>query len=367
MDNPELGPDIERMTAYCTYCPKLCRFTCPAAAGEGRETVTPWGMMRLLEVTRDGSIPLDADTAEVFFHCTGCRRCQTFCRHENDVPRALHKARTWAAAEDLLPDAVAALRDTFAAHGRPFAEAPDRPIDDAPFDPESPFAFWPDCSTVQHHPEKVEATAHLLKAFLGQAPRLIATDQAVPCCGFPLHAAGLDSPRELPDLDGLRAIYTDCPSFAAWHAPESSWDAPEGPHPPVRHLLTLLLDAEDLPEPTRRLDLGHAVLHPDCKTARQSRHLDLLDQVLAHLCEEPPQAAPFPREESPCCGGEHLYATVEPRGSRNAGIALLDATDTPSSTPIVTTSQTCRSHLQSLDEDRVVLTLLDLLLEAYSP
>jgi hypothetical protein len=50
MSKLDLGPDLEQMTAYCTYCPKMCRFSCPTAAAESRETVTPWGMMRLLEM-----------------------------------------------------------------------------------------------------------------------------------------------------------------------------------------------------------------------------------------------------------------------------------------------------------------------------
>jgi Fe-S oxidoreductase len=371
MDGPELGPDIERMTAYCTYCPKLCRFSCPAAAGEGRETVTPWGMMRLLELARDGSVSLDAEVADVFFHCTGCRRCKAFCRHENDVPRALWKARTWAVEQGLLPPALESLRDSFEAYGSPYDEMPA--VDDSAFDPESPFAFWPDCSTVAQRPEDIPRTGRLLEALLGRRARLVTDpDVGVPCCGFPLTSAGLSNGRTIrderwPAFKGVEAIYTDCPSLSAWTSESGSWESPTRPSDPsVAHLLQLFHHSRALPQPARRLQLGHAVLHPDCQLARQFQGLDELDRILAHICEEPPQAAPFSDEESPCCGGEHTYARLEPTGAAGAARALLDATDTPSSTPVITTSRTCAGHLEKADPRRQVLTLLDLLFDAYA-
>ena len=74
------GVPTDRATEYCTFCPKLCRFSCPIAEVEHRETVTPWGLMRLLEYARRGTVAGSEETAEIFYHCTGCARCQTMCR-----------------------------------------------------------------------------------------------------------------------------------------------------------------------------------------------------------------------------------------------------------------------------------------------
>ncbi|MCB9550539.1 MAG: (Fe-S)-binding protein [Myxococcales bacterium] len=87
----------------CVFCPKLCRWACPVADAEGRETVTPWGLMTLVDDVARGRARLDAVTAEVFAHCTGCRRCQHVCKHDNEMPTALMAARAEAVAAGVAP------------------------------------------------------------------------------------------------------------------------------------------------------------------------------------------------------------------------------------------------------------------------
>ncbi|MEZ4435198.1 MAG: (Fe-S)-binding protein [bacterium] len=87
----------------CAFCPKLCRWACPVADAEGRETVTPWGLMTLVDDVARGRARLDAVTAEVFAHCTGCRRCQHVCKHDNEMPTALMAARAEAVAAGVAP------------------------------------------------------------------------------------------------------------------------------------------------------------------------------------------------------------------------------------------------------------------------
>ena len=90
----------------CTYCPKLCRWACPVAEAETRETVTPWALMTRVDDVLRGAAPADAATAEVWTHCTGCGRCQTACKHENDVKTVLYAAR--AEVQGLLPPGLLA-------------------------------------------------------------------------------------------------------------------------------------------------------------------------------------------------------------------------------------------------------------------
>ena len=115
----QFGEAIERATAYCTYCPKLCRFSCPVAEAERRETVTPWGLMRLLEFTRTGDVELDKEVAETFYHCTGCARCQTWCEHDNDVTAAMWAARARARDEGIVPDALQGFEIEFMRYSAP--------------------------------------------------------------------------------------------------------------------------------------------------------------------------------------------------------------------------------------------------------
>ncbi len=86
----------------CVFCPKLCRWACPVAEAEGRETVTPWGLMTLLDDVGRGR-PLDADAAAIWAHCTRCGRCQQVCKHDNDVPGAILDARAAAVEAGVSP------------------------------------------------------------------------------------------------------------------------------------------------------------------------------------------------------------------------------------------------------------------------
>ena len=89
----------KRALEYCTYCPKLCRQSCPLANALGRETFTPQAKMQLLNLLRRKAIEWDAEYVTPLFACTGCRLCQTYCRHGNDVASALGAGRAAAQAE----------------------------------------------------------------------------------------------------------------------------------------------------------------------------------------------------------------------------------------------------------------------------
>ena len=374
MEKPDLGPELERMTTYCTYCPKMCRFSCPTAAAEARETATPWAMMRLLELSRDGSVELDESVAEAFYHCTGCRRCQAFCRHDNDVPRALWKARSWAVENGFMPEAFEPMARNFESHGTPFEE-PQPEIDTTAFDAEGSIAFWPDCSTVQHRPETIGRIGRLLARITGEKIRLIQMDDvgSTPCCGFPLTAAGIEDGggcREdlWPSLKGVSFVWTDCPALAAWNHSGSSWPlAPRPDDPTMGHIFTLLSERlSELPPPENLLDLGDTLLHESCFVSRQIDALDDVQNILAKISRTPPEKMAYEGKESPCCGGRVHYRMLEPEGSEKAAATVLEALDrNQGQERMVTTSAMCHHALEQAGPDSLVTSLLELLCEAY--
>lgn len=99
-----MSDGLRAIVETCVFCPKLCRWACPVAEAEGRETVTPWGLMTLLDDVRRGRA-LDADVGDAWAHCTRCGRCQQVCKHHNDVPRAMLDARAAAVEAGVSPPA----------------------------------------------------------------------------------------------------------------------------------------------------------------------------------------------------------------------------------------------------------------------
>ena len=381
MSRPKLDDDLQQMTAYCTYCPKMCRFSCPAAAAEGRETSTPWGMMRLLEMCQDGSISIDDDVAEAFYHCTGCRRCQSFCNHDNDVPRALWEARRQTVQLGFMPSSLIPIHDAFQDHSTPYGPLDDgsqRALDEAGdvFDDEAPIAFWPDCSTVAHHPELLAPIGRLIALATGESVRLITADDVdhPPCCGFPLTAAGIADPddcaRDLwPAFDGVDQIWSDCPSLTAWQRDDASWSVDGADHPPIAHLYRLLQDALDtLGNPPQPIDGDDALIHHSCLIQRQLQAHPQVQAIVDHIFASPPSAMAYDGDESQCCGGQHHYRLLEPKASKRAAQTVLDGLNrNPDQTRLATTSSRCANALNdaSCDQDAPSTTLLQLVCQAY--
>src|SRR3712207_9223152 len=70
---PVLG-DVAAAAQHCSYCPKMCRFTCPVAEATGKESVTPWGIDRVISAMARGE-QLSAEEQQPVWACTGCRHC----------------------------------------------------------------------------------------------------------------------------------------------------------------------------------------------------------------------------------------------------------------------------------------------------
>ncbi len=96
--------DLTRALELCVFCPKMCRFACPASEVTSREAFTPWGKVSLAALA--GRAP-DESAAIAFGACTGCLRCQTYCAHANDVPALLYAARAGAVRAGSAPRAWA--------------------------------------------------------------------------------------------------------------------------------------------------------------------------------------------------------------------------------------------------------------------
>jgi ferredoxin len=78
--------------AGCTFCPQLCRHTCPVVRATGREAATPARIMALLREVAAGRAPA-AEGARAAALCTACGACRDHCRFHVDVPAILAEAR----------------------------------------------------------------------------------------------------------------------------------------------------------------------------------------------------------------------------------------------------------------------------------
>ena len=178
-------PRREREYAYCTACPKLCRFSCPVSEAERRETVTPWGKMEVGHQLQTRARPMDASSAEAVYACSDCGRCTEHCRHGNQVAPALVALRAEAVRAEVAPPAVKALADRFATYGSPFAGSLREAATAAGLREEG--TYFPGCTALFKEPSLV---GDALSASEAAGMPLAVSPLSARCCGYPLYAAG---------------------------------------------------------------------------------------------------------------------------------------------------------------------------------
>lgn len=180
--------------AYCAYCPKVCRFACPVSDATQSETTSTWGKMTEAFLVTTEKRPIEGSGARALYACTGCMRCRSFCRHENEVGWALFSARQTAVDRELAPEGARSTLKTFAQHGNPFGvdlgQVASRYRADAPVR----FQVFPGCTSMVKRPEVIDdalAAGESLNAPMGVCKA------GANCCGYPLYAAG--DQREFED------------------------------------------------------------------------------------------------------------------------------------------------------------------------
>ncbi|MFN7975482.1 MAG: (Fe-S)-binding protein [Acidobacteriota bacterium] len=179
---------LDRAAAHCTGCPKLCRFACPVAVADGRESSTPTAKMTLASRLATGAVAPSARSVEPLYRCTGCQLQQTFCKHDVDVPDALEAARAFAFERGAIPDRIAAAlprirtdRDPASSDLRACAAAVRGAAG-------ASVRLLPGCRMLRDDADGCTRTARVLEKAL-ESP--VGVWDGVPiCCGYPLHALG---------------------------------------------------------------------------------------------------------------------------------------------------------------------------------
>ena len=326
----------------CTFCPKLCRFACPVAEAESRETVTPWGLMTRADDVRRGALSLDGATAETWAHCTGCGRCSQICKHDNPVATAIYAARAESVAQTVAPPALTAW-------GAAQAE------------PGAAFDALPIGGSIQVLPGHTDAA---------QVKMTLAVLKA---CGVPV---GRPSGGVLSS--GIRALEAGNPAAASAHlqsAQTALRDAEtvicldandalaladsDATAPTVVDFITFI--AARVTPPTAPIIAGDVLYLDACRLGRGRGEYDAARSVLQSLIGGDILEATMTRAEGGCCGAGAGFAAVASGAAKQ--VAREFAQDVPS-VPVVIAQQGCAAHLEAALAPRPVYALTALLARA---
>ncbi len=299
----------------CAFCPKMCRFACPVAEASASEAVSTWGKMTASHLAVTGQRPLDEDAAKALHACSGCMRCTSFCKHENQVAPALFSARGVTIDAGLQPRGAASTLATFTQAQNPFGRQLSTLVSARRARGPVRYPLFPGCSTLVKADQLVDDVIEVSAAF--GAPMGVAKVSSR-CCGYPLYAAGahdafraharalgevFDEVPELSVLDPgcaytLRVVY---PEF--------------GVKLKTRVLTVVEVLAEHLGHAPKRPPLDEAVgYHDACHLGRGLGQYDAPRALVARAARQVHEAASL-RREGGCAGGGGLLPRTMPEVS----------------------------------------------------
>ncbi|MSP73933.1 MAG: (Fe-S)-binding protein [Myxococcales bacterium] len=323
----------------CTFCPKLCRFACPVAEAERRETVTPWGLMSRANFVRKGQVPLDVETAAIFEHCTGCGRCTQNCRHGNDVAKVLREVRAESTRAGLTSRALLDWARQAPEHRPVLSSLPE----------------GQDVLLLPGHCDDrtiSEAVALLRIAGLGAVGRV---PRGVFSTGHRLRVAGLPADADAALQDCKKAI-----SGASYVVALESNDVSElrdAGVPVVTVIEALFERLSELKAAVSEVVAGPVVYLDACGLGRGLGVYDapraLLGLVAPTIIE-----ATMAREQGGCCGDGAGFSMTSPEAALE--VARRFAADVET-LPVVIAESSCARHTASALAPRPVYSLLTLL------
>jgi Fe-S oxidoreductase len=173
--------------AFCAYCPKVCRFACPVSDATQKETVSTWAKMTGAYLATEHKLPVTDANAAPLYACTGCMRCRSVCKHQNEVGYALFSSRALAVEAKAEPAGASSTVETFAQHQNPFGRDLTEVVGRFRADAPVRFPLFPGCSTLVKRPEAID---DLLAVGKAMSANFGVSRASGTCCGYPLYAAG---------------------------------------------------------------------------------------------------------------------------------------------------------------------------------
>ena len=296
---------------YCTYCPKLCRFSCPVANAEARETSTPWGRQTLLYLIREGKLEMTPDVAEILFHCAFCMACSEYCDHDIAIPPVMRAGRRIAVEQGIAPDEVLRFGTFFRENSNPVGDDLAKRVRDLVPDqfinPDAQVIYWPGCAAIYSCPEIVTDTFRIFEAIGVDYVSVWPGD--LQCCGEPIDTLGFDGEHKKhiaklhKDLRKYKQIISGCPAcvynlkirFAEEGFPLTD---------KIYHITEFLAPFFSQGKvPLGKLFEQRAIYHDPCYLGRYLEVYDAPRQILQSVCSEPIVEFGWNREHSYCCGG----------------------------------------------------------------
>jgi len=309
---------------YCTFCPKMCHFSCPVAEAEKDEAVTPWGKQQTARLVDQAVIPLNEESARSAYKCLTCRSSQSFCEHKIIVADSLHEIRERAVASDVAPPEVMAFEQNFRRHNNPYdtdlQEKVRRFVPESFFSEDKTTLFFPTCHMSALSPSSLSDAMELFEKLRIQEVGV--SNNTVQCCGYSLWVLGFR--KEFEEIAAIQFHSLKKARALVVGAPECSWTFKEIypkiglPLPPLIYSLPEYLGGffRFLPFRARPKTRSRFFYHDACYQGRYLRQYEEPRELLQMVAGFAPEELSWNRAESLCSGAGGGYEVIEPKFSQ---------------------------------------------------
>lgn len=354
---------VAKPATLCAFCPKMCRFACPVAEAEKRETVTPWGKMSLVYLAREGEVSLaEPDAGNALEACTGCGACVEQCAHGNPVAETLFVSRSLART-----DRSQRFRAAFEQTGDVKRRDLDGPLAKLSRDKHAPIAYFPGCTRLTTDDDGIRRDQAALARALGAQVPACDPGPKQACCGYPLYADGqLDLladhlERVWEGLKGHEVVVTPDPGCAyVLSVVRKGLGIGEDEGPEVLPLVEVLARQADS---FRSASAGlHVRYHDPCYLGRRGRSFDAPRKLLKAATGLVPEEFAQCRDQADCSGAGGLYPVSNPEGAREIARRRLEE-DPAAHRPVHAVVTACPSARRNFERaGHQVFDLVDVLL-----
>jgi len=358
---PAARPHLhEHEGAYelCAYCPKMCRFSCPVAEADARETLTPWGKMSAPFLAARGGMALET-AFETSWACTGCGHCTEYCLHENDVGSALAGLRAAGVAAGIASPVSARVKAAFDKAGNPTGKPLSTALRDivpaALRDDDASIVFLPGCTAAIDEPASVRAAMKVIEKL---GPHGVGVPGDGACCGSALYWAGLpdrfdEHARGFVKAFGRRKTIVVADASCTWTLRELYPSRGHTMKAQVLHVSEWLAGfIRERVLKARTKIPGRFLYHDPCWLARK---LDVTDEpraVLSAIVADGAGEFAWNRRDTMCCGAGALLPETMPETSARMCATRADEAAAAGAT-IVTSCPGCLHRFRESGADAV--------------
>jgi Fe-S oxidoreductase len=352
-----IAEEFKRETEYCTFCPKMCRFVCPTAIAENRETVTPTGRQTLLYLIQRGGAELDSEAAAVFHQCTGCGLCTEYCDHDIEVYPVMLSARAAAVKEGIVLPQTRHVLDNYLQYGNPYGNLLPAYLNKVGqrLLREAQIFYVPDVTAVARNQASLDATLRVLEK-LG-AENVALWPGPMLCSGYNLHALGFEDEFRAHAVAfaevaaGARTLVFASPHDAltvTQHYPEHG----------VKLDSRVITESEWLDEMIGKRQIAsqtqrRVLYHDPCAQGRGLGQYEAPRRIITRINGVAPLEFSWNRNESKCCGWGGGYAFTVPESAKVIARQRIEEAVEETPDEIVTASPSCAGQLQAAGSSSV--------------